>query len=131
MRYLLGLFVVSFGLGAAYFLIEQLNIEERAVLLGVVVGVAVAGPLALLIALALRRAAASPAVRVPRDDIVQTVPLVVNVTAPAAPPEPARLLPADMYQPVQVQTLTGELSRAGSAAELSSEPHSPFRIVEW
>ena len=126
MRYLIGLFVVAFGLGAAYFLIERLSLEEQAVLLGVIVGVALAGPLALLIALALRRAAASPAVRVPRDDVVQTVPLVVNVTAPAAPPEPARLLPADMYRPVQVQTLA-----AGSAAELSSEPHSPFRIVEW
>jgi hypothetical protein len=63
---------------------------------------------------------------VPGDDIVRTMPLVVNVTAPAAPPEPARLLPADMYQPVQVQTLS-----AGNAMELSSEPNSPFRIVEW
>jgi hypothetical protein len=126
MRYLVGLFMIGLGVGAAYFLIEPLSIEERAVLLGVVVGVAVAGPLALLIALALRRAARPAVTRMPGDDIVRTMPLVVNVTAPAPPPEPARLLPADMYQPVQVQTLT-----AGNARELSSEPNSPFRIVEW
>lgn len=124
MRYLMGLFAVGFGLGAAYFLIERLSLEEQAVFLGVIVGVAVAGPLALLIALALRRAA--PVQRLPRDEFVQPVPLVVNVTAPAPPPEPARLLPADMYRPVQVQTLA-----ADSTTELSSEPHSPFRIVEW
>ena len=126
MRYLVGLFMVGLGVGAAYFLIEPLSIEERAVLLGVVVGVALAGPLALLIALALRRAARPVVTRVPGDDIVHTMPLVVNVTAPAPPPEPARLLPADMYRPVQVQTLT-----AGTAVESSSEQSGPFRIVEW
>jgi hypothetical protein len=41
MRYLVGLFMIGLGVGAAYFLIEPLSLEERAVLLGVIVGVAV------------------------------------------------------------------------------------------
>lgn len=125
MRILIGLFVASFGLGAAYFLIERLSLEEQAVLLGVVVGVAIAGPLALLIALALRRAAPAPVVRREYDEFARQVPLVIQVASPT-PPEPARLLPADMYQPVSVQTLS-----AGTALELSAEPAAPFRIVEW
>ena len=124
MRYLMGLFVVAFGLGAAYFLIERLSLEEQAVLLGVIVGVALAGPLALLIALALRRAAPAP-VRRETEEFVQQTPLVIQVSPPA-PPEPARLWPADMYRPVQVQML-----EAGDWSEVESAPAAPFRIVEW